>query len=153
VCYPRGPGRTEAQLPFAGLIDLCDGLGIEALALPGPQRAALEVALLRAEPMAVPAQPHAIALGALHVLHVLRVVGGGAPLVVAIDDVQWLDAPSADALAFAARRRWRVRRRSASNGTGSRHSERAESRHRWSTIRHGRRRLCEWCGSTQNARV
>ena len=34
----------------------------------------------------------------------IRVLAEDTPLVVAIDDVQWLDAPSADALAFAARR-------------------------------------------------
>ena len=42
---------AEAQLSFSALIDLCDSVASDALAeLAGPQRAALEVALLRAEP-------------------------------------------------------------------------------------------------------
>ena len=69
--------------------------------MPAPQRAALEVALLRAEPTRVPRGPHAIALG---VLNALRVLAVEAPLVVAVDDFPWLDAPSADALVFAVRR-------------------------------------------------
>jgi DNA-binding CsgD family transcriptional regulator len=96
------PNGAEARLSFAALIDLFDG--VETGALPGlsaPQRAALEVALLRAEPTRVPPQPHAIALG---LLNGLRALAAGGHVLVAIDDVQWLDPPSADALAFAARR-------------------------------------------------
>ena len=40
------PTGVEAQLSFAALIDLCDGL--DTSGLPGPQRTALDVALLRA---------------------------------------------------------------------------------------------------------
>ena len=64
--------------------------------LPGPQRSALEAALLRAAPGEAPRQ--AIALGVLNKLRWL------APLVVAIDDLQWLDPASSEALAFAAPR-------------------------------------------------
>jgi hypothetical protein len=40
------PGESEARLPFAGLIDLCDGIGPAEIAeLPAPQRRALEGAL------------------------------------------------------------------------------------------------------------
>src|SRR4051812_47586588 len=42
------PNGAEAQLSFAALIDLCDGL--DAGAAPAPQREALEVALLRRSP-------------------------------------------------------------------------------------------------------
>ena len=46
------PAGAEAGMAFAGLIDLCDRVGPEVLAdLPAPQRSALEVALLRAEPL------------------------------------------------------------------------------------------------------
>ena len=95
------PSRAEAQLSFAGLIDLCDGVDVSRLAVPAPQRCALEVALVRAQPTGVPPQPQAIALG---LVNVLRALVAGERLLVAVDDVQWLDAPSADALAFAARR-------------------------------------------------
>jgi len=70
--------------------------------LPEPQREALEVALLRREVHGSPRLGRAVALG---LLGVIRGLSEEAELVVAIGDVQWLDAPSADALAFAARRR------------------------------------------------
>jgi DNA-binding CsgD family transcriptional regulator len=95
------PSGAEAQLSFTALIDLCDGVDTALEGVPGPQRSALEVALLRADPTDVPPEPRAIALG---LLNALRALSTAEPLVVAIDDIQWLDAASADALAFAARR-------------------------------------------------
>ncbi len=96
------PSGAEAGLSFAALIDLCDGLELGALeSVPGPQRVALEVALLRAEPTAVALELRAIALG---LLNALRALAANAPLLVAIDDLQWLDRPSAEVLAFVARR-------------------------------------------------
>ena len=96
------PSGAEARLSFAALIDLFDTIETGAMAgLPAPQRVALEVALLRAEPTDVPPRQHAIDLG---LLNGLRTLAAGGPVLVAIDDVQWLDRPSADALAFAARR-------------------------------------------------
>jgi DNA-binding CsgD family transcriptional regulator len=93
---------AEAQLSFAALIDLCDGLEPAALAaLPAPQRSALEVALLRAQATDAPPGSHAIALG---FLNCLRMLSAGTPLLIALDDVQWLDAPSAEVLEFVARR-------------------------------------------------
>ena len=38
------------------------------------------------------------------VLDALRILSGGAPLVVAVDDAQWLDRPSAGVLEFCFRR-------------------------------------------------
>ena len=89
-------------MAFAGLIDLCNRVGPEVLAgLPAPQRSALDVALLRAEPLrgAAPG-PHAIALA---FLNVLRGLAADQPLVVAVDDLPWLDPLSVSALTFAAR--------------------------------------------------
>ena len=95
------PSGAEARHSFAALIDLFDAVDIGSLpGLPAPQRAALEVALLRAEPTGVPQEPQAIALG---VLNALRALVARQPLLVAIDDAQWLDPPSSDALAFAVR--------------------------------------------------
>ena len=97
------PSGAETGMAFAGLIDLCDGVGQGPIAaLPAPQRAALDMALMRAEPPedGVPA-PHAIALA---VLNLLRGLCAAAPVVVAVDDLPWLDGPSADVLTFAARR-------------------------------------------------
>ncbi|MBA3347470.1 MAG: AAA family ATPase, partial [Actinobacteria bacterium] len=94
--------EAEKTLPFATLSDLFQWIPIEAGPdLPEPQRRALDVALLRAEPAGAPAKTRAIALG---VLSVLRSLAVERPVLVAIDDVQWTDAASMEALAFAARR-------------------------------------------------
>jgi DNA-binding CsgD family transcriptional regulator len=96
------PVEAEIALPFAALGDLLGDVPDAALGrLPDPQREALEVALLRAGTKPGGLQRRAVALG---VLGALRVLAEDTPLVLAIDDVQWLDPPSADALAFAARR-------------------------------------------------
>ncbi len=93
---------SEARLPFAGLIDLLESVGDAELEhLPPPQRQALEVALLRAAPGEDPAQSTAIAIG---LLGLLRSAAAKRPVLVAIDDLQWLDQPSAEAIAFAAQR-------------------------------------------------
>jgi DNA-binding CsgD family transcriptional regulator len=94
--------EAEEALSFAGLNDLLDEVDPEELSgLPAPQRRALEVALARAEPGTVPTEPLAIAAG---LLGLLRSLSAQAPLVVAVDDLQWLDSASADAIAFALRR-------------------------------------------------
>lgn len=101
------PAAAEAQLSFAALSDVFDRVDDGDLAeLPAPQRHALEVALLRAEPAGRPPDMRAISLGTLNAL---RRMAGRDRLLVAIDDVQWLDSPSADALAFAVRRLERER--------------------------------------------
>jgi AAA ATPase domain len=94
--------EAEAQLSFAGLADLVEGAGAGVLAgLPVPQRRALEVAVRRAEPEGAPPEPLAIAAG---LLGALRLAAAGGPVLVAVDDLPWLDAASAAALVFAARR-------------------------------------------------
>ncbi|HEX6676998.1 MAG TPA: AAA family ATPase, partial [Actinomycetes bacterium] len=96
------PAAAEAQLAYAALGDLLEAVPEAALAeLPGPQRRALEVALLRAEPGERQPLPRAVALG---LLGVLRALARGGPVLVAADDVQCLDHPTASALAFAVRR-------------------------------------------------
>jgi DNA-binding CsgD family transcriptional regulator len=96
------PSGAEAELSFAGLFDLLEGIDIGAVGgLPVPQRRALEAALLRAEPMDAAPERFAIAAG---FLSVLRSLAASARLLVAVDDLQWLDAVSAEVLAFAARR-------------------------------------------------
>jgi DNA-binding CsgD family transcriptional regulator len=96
------PVEAEIALPFSALGDLLGDVPDAALGrLPDPQREALEVALLRVGAKPGGLQRRAVALG---VLGALRVLAEDTPLVLAIDDAQWLDPPSADALAFAARR-------------------------------------------------
>ena len=96
------PGQAEATLGFAALSDLLSSVGDEAFsALPEPQRDALDAALLRAAPLAARSASRAVAAG---LLSVLREILGESPVLLAVDDVQWLDRPSAGALAFALRR-------------------------------------------------
>jgi predicted ATPase len=96
------PTGGEFQLSFASLSDLFGGvLGDVEDELPAPRRSALRVALLLDEPEASPPDPRAIGLAVLSVLQRLSLRG---PVLVAIDDAQWMDRPTADALHFALRR-------------------------------------------------
>src|SRR5262245_46260573 len=94
--------EAEARLSFAGLADLLEEIDSGVVAeLPAPQRRALEVAIGRAEAGDRPPEPLAIAAG---LLGVLRLVSGRERLLVAVDDLPWLDGASEAALVFAARR-------------------------------------------------
>jgi DNA-binding NarL/FixJ family response regulator len=96
------PSESESDLSFAGLSDLLTGvLPSVATEIPAPQREALEVALLLRPAGAEP--PTARAIG-LAVLAALRSCLSEGPVLIAVDDVQWLDEASQDALAFAVRR-------------------------------------------------
>jgi DNA-binding CsgD family transcriptional regulator len=98
VCRPN---EVETHLSFAALVDLLDELADEVLPrLPEPQRQALGAALLRVSPGAVPA-PLGVSLG---VLAAIRAASEAAPVLIAVDDVPWLDASSVAALEFALRR-------------------------------------------------
>ncbi len=91
--------ESEMELAFAALHQLCapmlDGLD----GLPGPQRDALRVAF----GMQDGAAPNRF-LVALAVLSLLAEAAEVEPLVCLVDDAQWLDRASAQALAFVARR-------------------------------------------------
>lgn len=95
------PAESEAKLSFAGLADLLEKAGEVIDGLPEPQRHALEVALLRAEPGGVPPDPHTVSAA---VLSTLRQTAARGPVLIALDDVQWLDHATGRALEFAARR-------------------------------------------------
>ena len=96
------PAEAEAGLSFAGLSDLLTGVLPEVGAeIPGPQREALEVALLLRPAVGEAPTAHAVGLAALAGL---RACVSAGPVLVAIDDVQWLDEASLDALVFALRR-------------------------------------------------
>jgi DNA-binding CsgD family transcriptional regulator len=96
------PAEAETKLALSALADLLDPIGSEVFAtLPQPQRRALEVALLRVEPARAGPDPRALATA---VRSLFAMLGAQRPLLVAIDDVQWLDSSSAAVLDFARRR-------------------------------------------------
>jgi len=95
------PAEAESQVSYAGLRDLFDPvLELVVAELPPPQRRALEIALLLREAEEDAPDQAAIAFA---VLGALRAIAD-TPVLVAVDDLQWLDGPSAFALRFAARR-------------------------------------------------
>jgi DNA-binding CsgD family transcriptional regulator len=96
------PTEAEAKLSFAALADLLDGVFDEAIqGLPPPQRSALEIALLRADSTGTPPDRRALS-SAFH--GALVALASAGPSLLAIDDAQWLDAPSIRVLEFALRR-------------------------------------------------
>ena len=96
------PSDSEAQIAFAALGDLVTPVLATGLPRLVPmQRRALETALLLRESEGTP--PDVRILG-LAVLSSMQALAREGPLLVAIDDVQWLDAGSAAVLTYALRR-------------------------------------------------
>ena len=95
-------GQAEMPISFGALADLVDPVYEEvAEAIAEPQRRALAAALRvegdeheRPDRLALPRA----------LVATLQALAAADPVLVAVDDVQWLDAPSARALAYAARR-------------------------------------------------
>jgi DNA-binding CsgD family transcriptional regulator len=96
------PVEAEAKLSYAAVADLVDELADAFVdELPEPQASAISVALLRSEPTGAPPDTRTVGTA---VASLLKRAASDAPVLVAVDDVQWLDRPSGTALAFAARR-------------------------------------------------
>jgi DNA-binding CsgD family transcriptional regulator len=96
------PAEAERGLAHVGLGDLFDDVLDEVLpALLAPRRRALEIALLREEATGGPVDQRALGVA---VRGALQLLSESAPLLVAVDDVQWLDSSSSSALAFALHR-------------------------------------------------
>jgi DNA-binding CsgD family transcriptional regulator len=96
------PTETETALSFSALGDLLDPVLDEALEpLPAGQRSALARALVLEDDDGPAPDAHAAGVA---LLNVLRALAGPRPVLVAVDDVQWLDTASAGALAYATRR-------------------------------------------------
>jgi DNA-binding CsgD family transcriptional regulator len=94
--------EAEAGLAFTGLADLVAPVLVEVMpALAPPRRRALRVALLLDDPGDDPPDPRAIGLA---FLDAMRRLAADGPVVLAIDDLQWLDSSSATILPLALRR-------------------------------------------------
>lgn len=94
-----GGSEAEAVLPFACAADLLTPLRHDFVAVPPAQRRALEVAFALED--GPPPSMLAICAGALGVL---AAAGDADPLVIFVDDLQWMDPESRQLLMFVARR-------------------------------------------------
>src|SRR5919199_6621951 len=95
------PSEAERTLSFAALADLLGDAHEVIEQLPAVQRRPLAVALLLEEADGPALDRRAIGVA---VLTTLRILAEERPLLLGIDDIQWIDPPTAAALAFALRR-------------------------------------------------
>ncbi|MBX7451081.1 AAA family ATPase [Mycolicibacterium sp. 3033] len=96
------PAASESVLAYASLADVLAGVDAAYRAeLPAPQQHALDRVLLRAGVDGAAIGPRAVAAGFLSLLERLA---EQSPVLLAIDDMQWLDSSSEAALTFAVRR-------------------------------------------------
>ena len=96
------PAAAEIRLSFVSLADLLDDVDLDELAELAPaQRRTLAVALMREASDGAEPEPPAVAVAFLGALRALALQ---EPVVVAVDDLQWLDPDSAHVLVYAARR-------------------------------------------------
>ena len=95
------PLETESKLAHSGVGDLLDGVHAAFDELPGPQAHALRAALLLEAPDPGGVDQRGVALG---FLGVLRALAAERPVLVAVDDLQWLDGASSRVLLSAVRR-------------------------------------------------
>jgi DNA-binding CsgD family transcriptional regulator len=91
--------QSEAHLPFAGLHQLLRPVRGRAAELPAVQRAALDAAFGLTDEVAP--EHYRIAMAALDLV---SEVAADAPLLLVVEDAQWLDRPTLEVLAFVARR-------------------------------------------------
>jgi DNA-binding CsgD family transcriptional regulator len=96
------PAESEQSLAFAALGDLLEGVVDDPqLRLPQPQDRALRVAVLMADPEDQPPDQRSVSVATLSAL---RSLSKRTPLLIAIDDLQWMDRASSRVLDFAVRR-------------------------------------------------
>ena len=96
------PAELEMPLEYTGIADLLDPLpGSLTDALPGPQRRAIRVALLREEAPEPSVDLRTVATAAVSIL---RRAADSQPVLMIVDDLHWLDLSSARVLAFVLRR-------------------------------------------------
>ena len=93
--------EAEANLPFAALAEVAGGLLDGLSALPGPQARAIEAALALTPGRRSGGDRFAVCAG---FLGLVRGAAARQPLLLLVDDSQWLDSASAECLGYAARR-------------------------------------------------
>ena len=93
--------ESEMVLPGSGLLSVLGPLRDDLSTLPGAQAAALASALGWGDPAQVRADRFLVGAATLALLSAAAARG---PVLVTVDDLQWVDDESADALAFASRR-------------------------------------------------
>ncbi|HEU4655926.1 MAG TPA: AAA family ATPase, partial [Capillimicrobium sp.] len=92
--------ESEADIPYAGLLELLGPVMDRRARLPDGQRRALDAALA-IEAAGAPGDRYAVPVSVLGLLGVLAEEG---PLLVVVDDAHWLDPASRGAVLFAAQR-------------------------------------------------
>ena len=97
------PTEAETPLPLAALADLLQPLQSHRDGLPGPQRDAVDAALLLGRPDQEVLDERSLAAATRTMLETAAERAGGR-LLIAVDDAQWLDPPSERALRFVLRR-------------------------------------------------
>ncbi|HEY7262419.1 MAG TPA: LuxR C-terminal-related transcriptional regulator [Trebonia sp.] len=96
------PSTAEARLSYASLADVVAGAQDSVVdTLPAPQRRAIDFVLLRADDQDAISDYRAAGAALVSVLNRLA---EEAPVLLAIDDYQWVDTPSARVIEFATRR-------------------------------------------------
>ncbi|MFF4833116.1 ATP-binding protein [Streptomyces sp. NPDC001315] len=95
--------EAETRLPFAGLYQLTRTMLGRVPDLPPVQAEAMLGAFGMAEPSPAGGAPQSFMI-ALATLNLLSEEAGQAPVLLVVDDAQWLDSPTLDVLAFIARR-------------------------------------------------
>ena len=96
------PAEAERDVAYVGLGDLFETIDEDVLrALTPPRRRALQVALLKENASGDPVDRRTLAVA---VRDALQYLSKRSPILIAVDDVQWLDRSSSHAFAFAVRR-------------------------------------------------
>jgi len=100
--------ETERWISYAGLADLLGQVPVDFLAeLPDPQRTAVNAVLLRGRASGNGSRASLARRLAWQAM--LDRCAESGPVLLLVDDAQWLDAASADVIGYAARRAGRVR--------------------------------------------
>jgi DNA-binding CsgD family transcriptional regulator/predicted ATPase len=96
------PAESERKLSFAALRDLLENVYEEVIpALPPPKQRALGVAMLHEDPGEGSSAPGVVAAA---FLSAVRHLSSKGPVLIAVDDLQWIDRASEAMLQFAVRR-------------------------------------------------